>query len=266
MNLCVSELLNIRSKDKAKQIKDALLYWQSSDGSWRKIIPNLCSDPHLPSKARSDLMGVIGNNVSDEPALHKEYENTCRRHQLKGKVFKNLPADRILWNAISEDRLRKWLETKYDVNDVDWIIDRLVTDFEKITTHRSSKKEYIRPYNMWGTWKEKTGGYPFETWYGADHVRSRLGLSELERNQPLFVIGYELPEGYETRTPTVADAGCFPYFKPNLQGAPGITDPWLPKNDLKDSKGNLFCAAPCPEVIHPPVMFNQIRKVKCLNP
>lgn len=96
-------------------------------------------------------------------------------------------------------------------------------------------------------------------------ARSRLGLSESDRLQRLYVIGYKLPDDINAHVPTIADAGIFPYFKPNILGTPGYTDPWHPKNDLLDDNGHVFNPKPCPEVVHAPATVSQIQEIKCLS-
>lgn len=265
MNQCTSALSDIQGSDPARaaEIEAGLKYWLAGDGSWRKRVDNLCNDPHLPMTARQDLMKVFDGSLSDKTELLEAYKIKCLDHLLKGPEYCDLPADRTLWNSVSEktfkERLRKTFKKKYL-----WVLRNLQANVKKFNSSRKSKNAGISPYNMWGTWSETAGGYPFEPWFRADHIRSRLGLSELDRHQPLCVIGYRLPDDINAYVPTVADARDSSYFKPNNLGAPGYTDPWHPKKKLLDDKKRAFYPEPCPEVVHAPVTTRQIKEVRCL--
>lgn len=267
-----SYLSDIRNSDPARagRIEAGLRRWLASDGSWRKQVDNLCNDPHLPLTARLDLMKLFDGTYSEATKLLDAYSIKCREHLLEGPEYCDFPPDKLLWNSVSEKTLMDRLDKHFG----SIIATRIISNFQKkeideITSRPIMASLGISPYNMWGTWKENTGGYPFEPWFHADHARARLGLSELDRHLPLYVIGYEFSGGLAANVPTVADAGNFPYFKPNTlgkpgSGTPGYTDPWHPKTDLLDNNGDEFKPSPCPEVVHTPAMISQIREVACL--
>lgn len=176
MNQCTSALSDIRSSDPARaaRIKAELQHWLASDGSWRKRVDNLCNDPHLPIAARQDLMKVFDGSYGDEAELLGAYKIKCPDHLLKGPEYCDFPSDRILWNAVSEQTLRDRLDK--DFGSV--IATRIISNFGKdeireITSRPVMASAGISSNNMWGTWKETTGGYPFEPWFHADHARSR---------------------------------------------------------------------------------------------
>lgn len=260
MNQCTSALSDIQRADK---IKAELEYWLARDGSWRKRVDNLCNDLHLPVTARQDLMKVFDGSFSNKTELLEAYKTQCLEHLLKGPEYCELPADRTLWNAVSEKTFKERLRKTYKKKDL-WALRNLQANVKKIDSSRKSKNAKISPYNMWGTWNESAVGYPFETWFRADHICSRLGLPELDRHQPLCVIRYRLPDDIKAYVPTVADARDSPYFKPNNLGMPGYTDPWHPKKKLLDDNKKVFYPEPCPEVVHAPVTIRQIKEVRCL--
>lgn len=263
---CNAVLSAIQASDPVRgaKIQAGLQHWLATTNLWRKQIDNLCNDPHLPSAACEQLMDLFDGNIVDETALRQTYEAKCRQYPLSGPSYGNFPSDRMLWNSVGEKTLRKRLDKAFGRRS-DWAFRTLLRDSQKVVGNRKARKAKMSLYNVWGTWNISNGGYPFPTWYDGDHVRASLGLSEMDRHQPLYVIGYQMPTGFAAHVPTAADAGNFPYFKPNVMGTPGYTDPWHPKPDLKDNKGAIFTATPCPEVVHSPGMFTLIREVTCLT-
>lgn len=272
MSLCKA-LLNDRSvfvdADEARAVEDALNAWKGKEGDFRKLIPNLCSDPHLPKPVRAELMWVITHNrLMSNDDIKTAYRNACAKYPLKGPKATGVPSDNIFWNAVREDyfvdRVKKWGWPPRACNRfLNSIRTAKGAPSGTYISYPHSGLKRFSPRNMWGTWvRYATMIYPFPSWYGPDHVRACLGLDQLDRAKPLLVFRYKVPGGVVTRVPTVADAGTFPYFRPNIGETCGLTDPWSQNNSLFEMDGiTAFRPRPAPEVIHESVKLKDIQKV-----
>jgi len=268
MNECDKALNAMRPADSAKadQIRQSLAHWQSGSGLWRKLVDNLCVDPHLPDSTRASLMNVFAPPHTDELELKMAFVEECHKYSCAGPVFHGMPKSRRVWRAVNQASMLERWHKGMGAAEARLLKQALCTDITLLGSFTKLRKQGVSKHPMWATWSGDAGAYPFASWHRANHVRACLGLSELDRKKHLLVLGYDLPVGHAVNTPTVADAADFPYFKPNLLGTPGLTDPWPSKLDLKDQLGNVFNPIPCPEVIHLPVVMDQIKEAKCLNP
>jgi len=270
MTYCEAILHELKTTDPdlAATMEHSLAGWNRASGAWRRVLENLCADPALPQDIRKRLMQIVAEHPTDEDALGQAYRKECWCHSRIGPVWNRLPEGRAVWNSVSEPRLLHRLGEALGAEDATRFLDRL-----KGALAGADQNQPMAEYSMWATWRQDvTGapvaGNPFEDWYKADHVRSRLGLDQLEIGQPLWLFHYALPEGMDAHVPTVADAGTFPYFRPNtLPNGHGMTEPWPVSNSLHDAGGAApFQPRPCPEVVHQAVKFTQMREALCLEP
>ena len=198
------------------------------------------------------------------------YFGACLAHLQRGGECTELPADRRVWRAVRPQAMQSQLER------ANWTPDATAALVGNLIDQRPPQRwdwthipsgEPLGPYQMWATWDPAatTAWAPFPRWYGADHIRACLGLSDLDRGKPLFLLGYKLPGKWTAWIPTVADAGTFPYFKPNLMGCGcGLTDPWHPRPDIRDQSGAPFQGIPCAEAVHQPICAKDLYRVKHL--
>jgi hypothetical protein len=208
---------------------------------------NITIDPRVRDDAHYDLASALSMCPDDASEIAIAISRCFEHHTLSGPLISTNV--QFLGRAISFenfcDLLVKERAFATRAGAASAIRSLHLKSVHKI--HRTLTDVPLGRYLMWSTFAPHDARHlAFDSFPDdADYVRGVLGLSRLDRGDPLVILDYSRPRGLGLRFPTVAD--CYAgsawnyFFNPAPDGHEfGLTKPW-PEYETE---------APRPEVVH----------------
>ncbi|HLG14949.1 MAG TPA: hypothetical protein VJH03_10670 [Blastocatellia bacterium] len=247
--MTLSEALTKLSAADRAEVEAKLRGLAEQSALGNQALINFHSETRLPDIWPEMLKTLLA--CPPDPVAIKGAVTQCfRRWTLRGPALPQ-PRPEVYGRAVSRDRLSTLLfkQQKYGSKQSARRAVRNMLSKERDVVVGRWRNFDLGQYHMWATYNSTPGALgPFDGMpRSAEDIGGLLGLNRSERDQPLVLMEYGLPDQVLPQFPTIADAYSgdgWPYFfRPAPGEVPhGLTMPW-PEYESHE-------VGPRPEVVH----------------